>query len=77
MHGYVWSWMENLVTASTKLLPIGQKAAQSMLTALQKPAAEAIERASRLCNEDLGASLPGVALASCHHETQYSRLFRS
>lgn len=77
LHGYVWSWMENLVTASTKLLPIGQKAAQSMLTALQEPAAKAIERASRLRDDHLGASLPGVALASCHHETQYSRLFRS
>ncbi|MEP4392248.1 MAG: urease accessory protein UreF, partial [Marinobacter sp.] len=28
-------------------------------------------------DNELGPVLPGLALASAHHETQYSRLFRS
>jgi urease accessory protein len=28
-------------------------------------------------DDDIGAGLPGLAMASIQHETQYSRLFRS
>lgn len=75
--GYTWAWLENQVAAATKLVPLGQGAAQRLLgeTAALVPAA--LDRAQRIADEDIGASLPALAMASAWHETQYSRLFRS
>jgi urease accessory protein len=75
--GYAWTWLENQVIAATKLLPLGQTQAQRMLSALQQTIPEALAIAETLEDWQLGSSLPGLALASIHHETQYTRLFRS
>jgi urease accessory protein len=75
--GYAWTWLENQVIAATKLLPLGQTQAQRMLSALQQQIPEALATAETLDDWQLGSSLPGLALASIHHETQYTRLFRS
>lgn len=75
--GYAWSWLENQVTAATKLVPLGQTAAQRHLLALMPRIAEACERARTLADRDLGGSLPGLAMASAAHEQQHARLFRS
>jgi len=34
-------------------------------------------RAQHIADDDIASFTPGQALASAHHETQYSRLFRS
>jgi len=75
--GYSWSWLENQVNAATKLLPLGQTQAQRLLSALQEEVPDAISYAFSLKDEQLGASLPALAIASMLHETQYTRLFRS
>lgn len=75
--GYAWSWLENQVTAATKLLPLGQTQAQRLLDSLQEEVPVAIAHAQSLEDQELGSSLPGLTLASMLHETQYSRLFRS
>ncbi len=75
--GYAWSWLENQVTAATKLVPLGQTAAQRHLLALMPRIADACEHARSLADDDLGASLPGLAMASSAHEQQHARLFRS
>jgi urease accessory protein len=75
--GYAWSWLENQVVAATKLVPLGQTQAQLLLSALQQQIPEALAQAATLADWQLGSSLPGLALASIHHETQYTRLFRS
>lgn len=75
--GYLWSWLENSVLAALKSIPLGQRAGQRLLTRLggrlealaAAAAARPLDRCSNL--------LPGFALASMHHETQYTRLFRS
>ena len=77
LDGYLWSWCENQVAAAVKLVPLGQTDGQRLLGALADRFSEAVEVARGLDDEDLGSSLPGVALASMLHETQYSRLFRS
>ncbi len=75
--GYVWSWLENQVAAATKLVPLGQTQAQQLISALQQHVPTCIEQAQALQDEELGASLPALAIASSLHEVQYTRLFRS
>lgn len=75
--GYLWAWAENQVTAATRLLPLGQSATQRILAALLPEIAACAAAAGALPDDELGASAPGLALASAGHETQYSRLFRS
>lgn len=75
--GFCWSWIENQVNAATKLLPMGQTQAQRMMHSLQTQVPAAISAALCVKDDDIGASLPALSLASMHHETQYSRLFRS
>jgi urease accessory protein len=75
--GYVWTWLENQVIAATKLLPLGQTQAQQLLSSLQQQIPAAIAIAHTVDADSIGSSLPGLAFASMHHETQYTRLFRS
>ena len=72
-----WSWLENQVAAATKLVPLGQTQAQQLLSELQADIPAAIALAESLPDDELGSSLPALAIASSLHETQYSRLFRS
>mgnify|MGYP000659731670 CR=1 FL=1 len=75
--GFCWSWLENQVAAATKLVPLGQASAQRLLGKLQVHIPAAIDQALTIADDDIGASLPAIAMASTFHETQYSRLFRS
>lgn len=75
--GYLWSWVENQVAAATKLVPLGQTASQSLLLSLSEESTLLIEKAHTIKDDEIGSSLPGLAMASAWHETQYSRLFRS
>ncbi|GAB7081837.1 urease accessory protein UreF [Megalodesulfovibrio paquesii] len=74
---YAWSWLENQLAAAGKALPLGQTAAQRILIALSDPLYRTVEGAGNVPDDELGAALPGLALASSLHETQHSRLFRS
>lgn len=74
---YSYSWLENQVSAATKLVPLGQTAAQQLLVALMEHVPAACSRAGDVGDNNLGLSLPGLALASCRHERQHTRLFRS
>lgn len=75
--GFAWSWLENQVAAATKLVPLGQTQSQQLLERLQPKVLLAIDQAFECSDDDIGASLPALAIASCWHEHQYSRLFRS
>ena len=75
--GYLWSWLENQIAAATKLVPLGQTVAQQLLIELGNCFPEAIKASQAIDDKGVGASLPGMAMASSWHETQYSRLFRS
>lgn len=74
---YAWAWTENQVTAAVKLLPLGQSAGQRLLESLRLRIPAIVESAAALRDEDIGSATPGAMLASCWHETQYTRLFRS
>ncbi len=75
--GYAWAWCEAQVAAAVKLVPLGHTAGQRMLLALGLEIPAAIEIATACRDDEIGASLPGLAIASALHETQYTRLFRS
>jgi urease accessory protein len=75
--GFAWSWLENQIAAATKLVPLGQTQAQELLGELQGDINQAISLSLTIEENDIGAGLPMVAIASAQHETQYSRLFRS
>lgn len=77
VRGYLYSWVNNLVTAGVKLVPLGQTEGQQLLSQLfpiiEKNAGEIIH----LSDDDLRCCSWGLSFASMTHETLYSRLFRS
>ncbi|WP_303909527.1 urease accessory protein UreF, partial [Thiohalomonas denitrificans] len=75
--GYAWTWLENLVLAGVKLIPLGQTAGQRLSLALGAKIPAAVNHGLGLADPAIGASAPAAALASSLHETQYTRLFRS
>jgi len=75
--GYAWSWLENSALNGVKLIPLGQTAGQALLLELSAEIASCVDTALTLDDDQLGASLPALALASSHHEQQHTRLFRS
>jgi urease accessory protein len=58
-------------------MPLGQSAGQRMLESLRLAIPAICESALEMNDEDIGGAMPGLTIASCHHETQYTRLFRS
>lgn len=77
LQALAWAWVENQVIAATRLMPLGQSSAQRLLAGLMPAIDAAVAQALSLDDDALGCSAPGLALASCRHETQYTRLFRS
>jgi urease accessory protein len=74
---FAFAWAETQTGAAMRLVPLGQSAGQRILAAATLAIPAAVETALALPDDDLGAAAPGLAIASAHHETQYSRLFRS
>lgn len=75
--GFLWMWVETQVTQLIKLIPLGLRDGQLLLDSLLSkiPLAQTI---SLSCPDDhIGIGLPGRALASSFHETQYCRIYRS
>ncbi|WP_104203639.1 urease accessory protein UreF [Billgrantia saliphila] len=77
MLGFAWAWLENQLAVACKALPLGHTAAQRLIERLRPALVAAVDAALGLRDDELGPALPGLALASALHETQYSRLFRS
>jgi urease accessory protein len=77
LHAYAWSWMENQVGVAMKAIPIGQVAGQRILAAVSGGIPQIVESVIDYPDSAISNFAPGLTLASCRHETQYSRLFRS
>lgn len=75
--GYLWSWLENMVMAGVKLVPLGQTDGQRLLLELSAHCPALIDQAWQLSDIEVGSSTPAQVIASSRHETQYTRLFRS
>lgn len=77
MQGYAYSWLESQVMAAIKLVPLGQTVGQQILYSASAQIAGCIAAAKSLDDADIGYSNPAQLFASCQHESQYCRLFRS
>ena len=75
--GWLVATLEGQLAVLQKALPLGQVAAQRLFSALLPTVASTHEGARVLLEDECASSLPGMAILSAHHETQYSRLFRS
>lgn len=77
LYGFAFGWAENQVGALSRLVPLGQLAAQRVLCGVTRGIPRAVSLAEGLCDSKLGSCLPGLAIAGALHETQYTRLFKS
>lgn len=77
LHAYAWSWVENQVSAAMKAVPLGQVAGQKILLEIGECLPDIVAQAMRLEDVAISNFVPGLSIAGCRHETQYSRLFRS
>lgn len=75
--GYLHSWVNNLISAGVRLVPLGQTEGQRLLLNLMPELIRQTERILALKDDDLYSCNWGLSLASMGHETQYTRLFRS
>lgn len=76
-NGFLWSWLDNQIAAAIKLVPLGQTDGQKVLSDLLLELPKTVEEGMKIEDDEIGASLPMMAILSSQHETQYSRLFRS
>ena len=77
---YLFTWMESQVTAAIKSVPVGQVAAQRILTRLRQQLPGVLreaQRRSRAEPPELQTLAPQYGIVSARHESQFSRLFRS
>lgn len=77
LHAYLWSWLENQVSVAMKTIPLGQVAGQRMLGEVSLLIPSTVESSLCLDQDDISNFSPALTIASCRHETQYTRLFRS
>lgn len=75
--GYLQSWAANLIGAAVKLVPLGQTDGQRCLLEIMPELGATAESIGQLQDDELYVSGWGGAIASMHHETLYTRLFRS
>jgi urease accessory protein len=75
--GYGHALTANFVSAGMRLVPLGQTDGQRAIANLAPRVAAAAIRAAETPIDDLGTAAFRIDLCSIHHETQYTRLFRS
>lgn len=75
--GYLHALAANLVSAGVRLVPLGQSDGQRILAALEGDVCAARDAALTTSLDEFGTAAPIIDLCSMHHETQYTRLFRS
>ncbi len=77
LNAYVWSWLENQVMAALKAVPLGQTEGQRLLSRLGAKIVINLDEMIMIDVHEMNNYCHGLAIAASHHETQYSRLFRS
>ncbi len=75
--GFLWNWLENRVACLVKVIPLGQTEGQWLLHALSNKLEKVTEQSWAVDDDSIGSAAYAAVIASCQHETQYCRLFRS
>jgi urease accessory protein len=74
---FLQAFAANLVSASVRLIPLGQSDGLRVVAALEQTVRAVADESAGLGLADLGAATWMVDWCSARHETQYTRLFRS
>ncbi|MEN3233582.1 MULTISPECIES: urease accessory protein UreF [Methylobacterium] len=74
---YLAAFLQNLVSASLRLAPVGQTAGTRVVAALMPRAAALARAVGDLPLDEAGTATVRLDLGSFRHETQYTRIFRS
>lgn len=74
---YLQAFAANLVSAGTRLIPLGQSDGLRVLAGLEQTLRAVADDSGKLRLADLGTATWMVDWTSARHETQYTRLFRS
>src|SRR6185295_16529642 len=74
---YLHAVTANLISAGVRLIPLGQTDGLRLLAAFESVVEATAGRASATSLDQVGGAAFRADLASMHHETQYTRLFRS
>ena len=77
LHAFLHAQTANWISAGVRLIPLGQTDSQRVLAALEPIVTAVAARAQDATLEQIGSATFRADLASMHHETQYTRLFRS
>ena len=74
---YLHAVVANLISAGVRLIPLGQTDGQRALAAFEPIVGATAARALATPLDQVGGAAFRADLAGMHHETQYTRLFRS
>jgi len=77
LHAFLHALTANWISAGVRLVPLGQTGGQRVLAALEPVVATTAARAIKTPLAEVGSAALRADLATMHHETQYTRLFRS
>ncbi|WP_342359676.1 urease accessory protein UreF [Terrarubrum flagellatum] len=77
LEAYLLAFASNLASAVVRAVPLGQTDGQRAIAALAPLVREIAASALEMTLDDLGGAALRIDLAAMHHETQYTRLFRS
>lgn len=77
LHAFLHAQAANWISAGVRLIPLGQTDSQRVLAALEGVVTAVAARALEAPLDELGSATFRADLASMHHETQYTRLFRT
>ena len=75
--GFLHAFCANLVSAAVRLIPLGQQAGLRVMAALEPVLIGVCDDTRDLSLDDIGSAAIRADLAAMHHETQYTRLFRT
>lgn len=74
---YLNAFTSNLISAAVRLVPLGQSQGLRVLAQLEATILHAADRSRTATLDELGGCTFRADVSAMHHETQYTRLFRS
>jgi urease accessory protein len=77
LEGFLFAFVQNLVSAAIRLAPIGQTAGTQICASLRSTVESIAAETASASLDDISAATFRADLGSFHHENQYTRIFRS
>jgi urease accessory protein len=74
---FCFSWVENLVSAALRGIPLGQESGQRLLQQIRPEIPKVVEKAIGVGQDEIVTFAPMLGIFSSRHETQAFRIFRS